>query len=97
MLAAANDNFCGASIRFPVEPRYVPPVKAARRLHLTASEFTAKLEALQDDGFPAPCPITGHFDLKAIDSWMDARAGMSTQQPGSSAPNVVMERLAAYG
>ena len=72
----ANDNVRGAAIRFAVEPRYVPQVKAARRLHLTGSEFSAALEALLDEGFPAPCPITGHFDLKAIDAWMDKRAGL---------------------
>src|SRR5262245_43397773 len=27
-----------------------------------------KLDALLDHGFPAPCPNTGHFDLKAIEA-----------------------------
>jgi hypothetical protein len=60
-------------IRFPVEPRDVPPEKAARRLHLTLAEFTAKLPALMDRGFPGPDPTTGMFDLEAIDLWRHAR------------------------
>lgn len=38
-------------IRFPVEPRDVPPEKAARRLHVTLAEFTVMLPALMDRGF----------------------------------------------
>jgi hypothetical protein len=38
-------------IRFSVEPRDVPPEKAARRLHVTLAEFTVMLPALMDRGF----------------------------------------------
>lgn len=62
-------------VRYVVEPRLVPPTKAARRLHLTLPEFRNHLPALRKDGFPAACSITGHFDLKAIDAWLDKRAG----------------------
>ena len=93
---ANNDNVKDGAIRFAVEPRCVPQVKAARRLHLTGAEFSAVLEALLNEGFPAPCPITGHFDLKAIDAWLDKRAGLQEMQAPPPA-NVVMEMLTAYG
>ena len=80
---AANDNHpVGCSIRFRVEPRLVPPSKAARRLHLTAVEFEAKRGALYGSGMPRPCPITGHFDLVAIDKWLDERAGIDSTAIG---------------
>lgn len=78
-MRAANDNFPrGESIRFRVEPRLVPPWKAARRLHLTLPDFQSKLRALINHGFPYPCPITGHFDLVAIDTWLDGIAGLAS-------------------
>lgn len=96
----ANDNaLAGASIRFAVEPRLVPLQKAARRLHLTASEFKGKEQLLGGAGFPAPCPVTGHYDLKAIDAWLDQQAGLSAPvSPALSdyAP-LVARRLDALG
>lgn len=60
-------------VRFRVDPRDVPLEKAARRLHLTAPEFRAKLPALLARGFPQPDATTGMFDLAAIDQWMTDR------------------------
>jgi hypothetical protein len=82
-----------------VEPRLVPAAKAARRLHLTEVEFMTKRSALSAVGFPQPCPITGHFDLKAIDAWLDRRAGLSHGALGAArhAADVVAARLAANG
>lgn len=71
------------AIRFQVEPRDVPPVKAARRLHLTLEEFEERLVRLRARGFPAADPDTGNFDLKAIDDWMDRRSGLSTEPPAA--------------
>lgn len=65
----------GAGIRYAVEPRLVPIKKAARRLHLTFGEFRDKLPALRKEGFPAASRVSGHFDLKIIDVWLDKRAG----------------------
>jgi hypothetical protein len=62
-----------ASIRFSVEPRDVPPEKAARRLHLTLSQFELLQDNLFARGFPPPDPDTGMYDLRAIDAWMDRR------------------------
>jgi hypothetical protein len=65
------------SIRYHVEPRDVPPAKAARRLHLTVAEFNRLKDDLLARGFPRPDPTTGNYDLKAIDAWQDARSGLS--------------------
>jgi hypothetical protein len=68
----------GERIRYRVEPRDVPPVRAARRLHLTLFEFEQKKEELFRRGFPRADPTTGMFDLVAIDAWMDQRGKPST-------------------
>ncbi len=100
-MPAANDNIPqGAAVRFPIEPRYVPPQKAARRLHITAAQFVDKAPALEALGFPLPCPVTGHYDLKAIDAWMDMRAGLAPRAAilagdALNANDVVGARLAA--
>lgn len=99
MRTAANDNWpAAATIRFPVEPRLVPAPKAARRLHLTLAEFEQKRSALVASGFPRPCSVTGNYDRKAIDLWLDHRAGIGdTPLPVASAAQLVSERLAAFG
>jgi hypothetical protein len=63
----------GTPVRFRVQPRDVPAVKAARRLHLTQAEFEACLPELTDRGFPRADPTTGMYDLNGIDAWMDLR------------------------
>lgn len=57
-----------------IEPRDVPAEKAARRLGLTMARFSGILPELRRRGFPAADPTTGHYDLKAIDAWMDRRS-----------------------
>ena len=64
-----------SGIRFRIDPRDVPPAKAARRLHLTLSEFERALPELRRRGFPQPDETTGNYDLAAIDDWMDCRSG----------------------
>ena len=61
------------AIRFAVDPRDVPTVKAARRLHLTEAQFLKIIERLIARGFPRPDSTTGMYDLRAIDHWMDRR------------------------
>lgn len=79
------------SVRFSVEPRDVPAEKAARRLHLTLSQFRACERELYARGFPHPDKTTGMFDLRAIDRWMDARA--EVPMPGDvGSPTVVDAR-----
>jgi hypothetical protein len=65
------------AIRFPVDPRDVPPEKAARRLHLTLAEFNEMLPDLHARAFPRPDVTTGMYDLVAIDRWMDTRSGLA--------------------
>ena len=90
-----------ANIRFRVDPRDVPAEKAARRLHLTAAEFTAKLSDLMARGFPPPDPTTGMFDLAAIDQWMTARhhnpAALTAESKLRNAQEVLGERRARHG
>lgn len=86
------------SIRFPVQPRLVPPVKAARFLHLTLAEFNGAIPALRKAGFPAPCPVTGHYDLLAIGAWQDRRSGLSSgPATPADADTLIRERLANLG
>jgi hypothetical protein len=71
------------AIRYAVEPRDVPPSKAARRLHLTLEEFRGKLPELLKRGFPPADPTTGMFFLPAVDKWMEDRCALtSTRQTG---------------
>ena len=62
-----------AEIRYRVDPRDLPPEKAARRLHLTLARFNELLPNLIKRGFPESDPDTGMFDLDAIDLWRKSR------------------------
>jgi hypothetical protein len=89
-------------VRSKVEPRDIPPIKAARRLHLTLEEFRDKLPELQARGFPEPDPTTGMFDLKAIDTWADTRNPRLFKMDAETdtkkdARQVVKERLQRFG
>lgn len=91
-----------SDIRYRIEPRLVPSNKAARRLHLTVIEFEAKRNALEQIGFPQPCPVTGFYDLAAIDAWLDRRAGLGigkgfAKAVALDAKDVVAQRIAALG
>ena len=88
-----------AAIRYPVEPRDIPPEKAARRLHLTMEEFVAYADSLYARGFPRPDPTTGMYDLKAIDAWMDKRSNLTpagqpltAEKPARNAGEVIGDR-----
>jgi hypothetical protein len=61
------------TIRFAVEPKDVPPDKAARRLGLDPERFQALLPRLLARGFPPSDPDTGNYDLDAIDEWRARR------------------------
>lgn len=65
-----------ASIRFPIDPRMVPADKVARRLGVTLASFEAKRAALEAQGFPRPDPVLDTWCLRAVDNWIDARAGL---------------------
>lgn len=83
-----------SQIRFPVDPRMVPAVKAARRLHLTEAEFERILPRLLLRGFPRADPDIGNYDLKAIDAWLDAQMGVVVDHlRKASAQAIIEERL----
>lgn len=97
-MKAANDNRpTGAAVRFAVQPRLVPAAKAARRLHLSLAEFEAKRAALHRQGFPLPCPVVEHFDLVAIDAWLDEMSGGAENSLVADPASLVEARLAAIG
>jgi hypothetical protein len=87
-------NVQSASIRFPVEPRDVPPAKAARRLYLTEVQFDEKLPDLCKRGFPRADPTTGMYDLKAIDEWMDNRSCLTRPAGAQDSRTTFHERFA---
>jgi hypothetical protein len=81
-------------IRYRVDPRDVPANKVARRLHLTLAEFDKNKDELFRRGFPRPDPTTGHYDLAAVDRWMDGRHQTKADNL-RDARDVVASRLAA--
>ena len=74
-----------SAVRFRVDPRDVPPVKAARLLGLTLPIFESTLPRLRSRGFPMPDPDTGNYDLKAIEAWMDWRSGLAKVEEAQDA------------
>jgi hypothetical protein len=70
-------------IRYRVDPRDVPPYKAARRLHLTLDKFKRVLPELTQRGFPQPDPTTGNYFLPDIDRWMESRSNRSPDVSGA--------------
>ncbi|TIW20686.1 MAG: hypothetical protein E5V65_07710 [Mesorhizobium sp.] len=85
------------SIRFRVDPRLVSPEKAARWLFLTMDDFNKALPALQKEGFPKPCPVTGHYDMRALEAWQDKRSGLAGGLPVEDRAAVMRERIASLG
>src|SRR5262245_51345491 len=89
----------GPVIRHRVDPRDIPPDKAARRLGLPLEQFKCKLVDLLRHGFPSADPTTAMYDLRAIDSWMDDRHdsahrhGLTSGKPPSNAAEVCGERF----
>lgn len=86
-----------SSVRFPVQPRLVPAVKAARWLHLTLEEFRIALPALRKEGFPAACPITGHYDLIALEAWQNRRSGIAGAADAEDHAAIMRARIAELG
>ncbi len=80
-----------SGIRYTVTPRDVPAQKAARRLHLTLTQFELVREDLLNRGFPRPDPTTGMYDLVAIDAWMDARSRTSAGLTPPASPRNAQE------
>lgn len=88
-----------SAIRFIVEPRDVPPEKAARRLGLSLDRFEELLPRLLSRGFPPSDPDTGNYDLDAIDAWRSGRhARLLPKSPEPAHPTgIVNARLERMG
>lgn len=88
-----------SSLRFQVDPRDVPPEKAARRLGLTMEAFGTLLPRLLGRGFPPSDPDTGNYDLDAIDAWRAARHRRLLSAPALSEhpTGLVASRLERMG
>lgn len=86
-------------LRFQVDPRDVPPEKAARRLGLTLDLFTELLPRLLARGFPPSDPDTGNYDLDAIDEWRANRHKriLSVVHNNAHATGLVASRLEKMG
>lgn len=85
------------SVRFPIKPRLIPATKVARWLHLSMDEFRQLLPALRLEGFPAACPVTGHYDLIALEAWQDKRSGLSGGLPVEDRAALMRARIASLG
>lgn len=85
------------TIRFAIEPRDVPPDKAARRLGIDMDQFEALLPRLLSRGFPPSDPDTGNYDLDAIDAWRASRHRRLLPTPSNTehSPGLVQARLGA--
>jgi hypothetical protein len=86
-------------MRFHVQPRCVPAQVAARRLGLTLAQFEGALDAMRELGFPLPDPVTGNYDLEAIDRYVERRNpelfGAITASEAVTDHGVIRNRLAA--
>ncbi|MFZ3377959.1 MAG: hypothetical protein WA183_20615 [Chthoniobacterales bacterium] len=81
-------------IRQRIEPRDIPPTKAARRLHLTLEQFRQNLPELIRRGFPPADPTTGNFYLPAIDQWMASRISLTHGKGSQEDGDLINERIA---
>ena len=63
--------------KFTLPPRGLTVDESAGYLGLGMTEFTRLLPRLEAEGFPRPDRVTGRRDWKAIENWMDVRAGLA--------------------
>lgn len=87
-----------------VPPGDVPAPVAAKHLGLSIEEFTDRLPALLQRGFPPADPTTGNYDLDAIAAWRRARhpqlfgqPSLTLSQTPRNANELVAARLRARG
>ncbi len=63
--------------KFTLPPRGLTVEESAGYIGLGTTEFTRLLPRLEAEGFPKPDSLTGRRDWKAIENWMDLRAGLA--------------------
>lgn len=79
------------SIRFRVDPAYIPAEKVTRRLHLTPARFHECKRRLFARGFPLPDETTGMYDLEAIDRWRKLQRPSLYPEPTAGGAPVAIE------
>lgn len=82
-----------SGLRFPINPRLVPPAKVARRLGLSPAAFAELLPRLIAAGFPRPDPVIGNWCLEAVDRWIDDRAGLTRDHDPASAQSAMLRAV----
>jgi len=81
------------TVRVRVDPRLVAPEKAARRLGMTLAAFEEIREELERHGFPRPLPVVGHYALEAVDSWIDEKAGLLSDDSPAGAEAAMLRSI----
>lgn len=88
-------------MRFHVKPRCVPPAVAARRLGISEHEFKSRLQAFESAGFPLADPVSGNYDIEAIDRYIEARNpklfGNTDDGGAITDRSVMLQRIAELG
>lgn len=79
-------------LRFPLDPRMIPPEKVARRIGVSPAVFAEKRAELERDGFPKPYSVLGNYSLDAVDRWIDKQAGITPAGQAITDPATLMER-----
>jgi hypothetical protein len=73
---------------FTPEPRGWNLFQVVTYLGISEATFHAQAAAYDRAGFPKPNAITGRYDRRAIDLWLDAQSGLrddaNTPQPAAS-------------
>lgn len=82
------------AVRVRVDPRLVPPEKAARRLGMTLTAFSEVREELERKGFPKPLPVVGNYALEAVDRWIDEKAGLVSDDSPEAARAAMRRAIA---
>lgn len=80
-------------VRFPIDPRMIPPEKVARRLGVTLAIFSERRADLEADGFPKPDRILGNYCLEAVDRWIDHRSGLIREDDPVSAQTAMLRAV----
>jgi len=78
--------------KYSEPPRGLIENESAGVIGLGMTEYTRLLPRLEAEGFPKIDPLTGRRDCKAIENWMDVRAGLA--QDGSD--NGLMARIEEF-
>lgn len=86
---------------FTPEPRGWTTFQVSTYLGISEASFRSQAAAYERAGFPKPNTITGRYDRRAIDRWLDEQSGLrdhSEPTTSKAASSVVVDSfLAALG